>query len=93
MKFNEKGLWGKGNAFLGFGPDRIRTMVFMATDSSHRAIMGITVLPLYLGCFHPILFILAGTDDMHESSGEFEIRRDLTTDSCPLASEKIPIVL
>ena len=38
--------------------------------------------------FYPILFILAGNnDDMHESSEEFEIRPDLTTDcgvSCPL---------
>ena len=30
--------WGK--AALGFGPDRIGTLVFMATDSSHRVIMG-----------------------------------------------------
>ena len=45
---------------------------------------------------YPILFILAGNDDMHESSEEFEIRPDLTTDcgvSCPLAFEKIPIDL
>ena len=33
---------------------------------------------LFLGCFYPILFILAGNDDMHESSEEFEIRPDLT---------------
>ena len=55
-----------------------------------------TVLPLFLGCFYPILFILAGNDDMHESSEEFKIRPDPTTDcgvSCPLASEKIPIDL
>ena len=46
--------------------------------------------------FYPILFILAGNDEMHESSEEFEIRPDLTTDcgfSCPLVSEKIPIDL
>ena len=45
---------------------------------------------------YTILFILAGNYDMHESSEEFEIRPDLTTDcgvSCPLASEKIPIDL
>ena len=30
--------WGK--AALGFGPDRIGTLVSMATDSSHRVIMG-----------------------------------------------------
>ena len=50
----------------------------------------------FLLLVYPILFILAGNDDMHESSEEFEIRPDLTTDcrvSCPLASEKIPIDL
>ena len=31
--------WGKGHA-LGFGLDRIGTLVSMATDSSHRIIMG-----------------------------------------------------
>ena len=30
--------WGK--AASGFGPDRIGTLVSMATDSSHRVIMG-----------------------------------------------------
>ena len=32
-------------AALGFGPDRIRTLVSMATDSSHRVIMGKTASP------------------------------------------------
>ena len=70
---------------------QIRLLVSMAT---YRVIMEKTVLPL--GCFYPILFILAGNDDMHESSEEFEIRPDLTTDcgvSCPLALKKIPISL
>ena len=31
---------GGGKAALGFGPDRIGTLVSMATDSSHRVIMG-----------------------------------------------------
>ena len=66
---------------LKFG--QIRLLVSMATD---RVIMENTVLPLFLGCFYPILFILVGNDDMHESSGEFESLPDLTTDcgiSCP----------
>ena len=29
-----------GKAALGFGPDRFRTLVSMATDSSHRVIKG-----------------------------------------------------
>ena len=32
--------WGGGKAALGFGQDRIGTLVSMATDSSHRVIMG-----------------------------------------------------
>ena len=36
IKFHLKRHWGGGLAALGFGPDRIRTLVSMATDSSHR---------------------------------------------------------
>ena len=32
--------WVGGKDALSFGPDRIRTLVSMATDSSHRVIMG-----------------------------------------------------
>ena len=51
------------------------------------------MLPLFLGCFYRILFILVGNDDMHEGWEEFEIRPDPTTDcgvSYPLGSEKSP---
>ena len=30
--------WGGGLTALGFGPDQIRTLVSMATDSSHRVL-------------------------------------------------------
>ena len=40
IKFHLKHHWGGVLAALGFGPDRIRTLVSMATDSSHRVIMG-----------------------------------------------------
>ena len=39
-------LLGGGLTPLGFGPDRIRTLVSMAADSSHRVIMGKTLRPL-----------------------------------------------
>ena len=39
IKFHLKHHWGGGLAALGFGPDRIRTLVSMATDSSHRVIV------------------------------------------------------
>ena len=39
-KFYLKHHWVGGKAALGFGADRIGTLVSMATDSSHRVIMG-----------------------------------------------------
>ena len=86
MKFYQKHHWDGGKAALGFGPDRIKTLVSMATNSSRMVIMEKTVLPLFPAVFHPILFIFAGNDDMHESSEEFEIQPDPTRDcgvSCP----------
>ena len=62
---------------------QIQPLVSMVTD---RVMMGKTVSPLFPAVFHPFLFILAGNDDMHESSEEFEFRPDWTTDcrvSCP----------
>ena len=60
---------------LKFG--QIRLLVSMATD---RVIMEKTVLPLFLGCFfYLILFILAGNDDMYESSGA---RNSARSDYC-----------
>ena len=41
-RFYLKHHWGGGKAALCFGPDRIGTLVSMATDSSHRVIMGRT---------------------------------------------------
>ena len=40
IKFYREHIWGGGKAALCFGPDRIGTLVSMATDSSHRVIMG-----------------------------------------------------
>ena len=39
-KFYLKHHWGGGKAAIGFGQDRIGTLVSMAMDSSHRVIMG-----------------------------------------------------
>ena len=43
IKFHLEHHWGGGLTALGFGLDRIRTLVSMATDSSHRVIMGKTL--------------------------------------------------
>ena len=40
IKFYLKHHWGGGKSALGLGPDRVGTLVSMATDSSHRVIMG-----------------------------------------------------
>ena len=45
-KFYLKHHWGGGLIALGFGPGRIGTLVSMATDSSHRVIMGKMLCPL-----------------------------------------------
>ena len=39
-KFYLKHHWVGDKDALGFGPDQIRTLVSMATDSSHMVIMG-----------------------------------------------------
>ena len=86
IKFYMKHHWGGRKAALGFGADLIRTLVSMATDSSHRVIMGKRASSRFLGCFNRILFILADIYDIHKSLHEFKIRPDLTTDnrvSCP----------
>ena len=83
MKFYKKHHWDEGKAAIGFGPGQMKTLVSMATDSSHRVIMEKT----FFSCvFRPILFILADDDDMHGSLEEFKIQPDPTTDcgvSCP----------
>ena len=87
IKFYPKHHLGGGKASIGFDPDRIRTLVSMATDSSHRVIMEKKRRHhVFSNAFDRILFILAGNDDMHESLDEFEIWPYSTTDygvSCP----------
>ena len=51
IKFYMKHHWGGGKAALGFGADQIRNLVSMATDSSHRVIMGKKASSRFLGCF------------------------------------------
>ena len=51
MKFYLKHHWGGGKASVGFDPDLIRTLVSMATDSSHRVVMGKTTSSRFLECF------------------------------------------
>ena len=62
----------------------------MVTGSPSLGFNEKTGLLLFLCCFSPELFIheLAGNEEKHESSDEFESRPDLTTNGgvrCPLA--------
>ena len=50
MKFYLKHHLGGGKASVGFDPERIITLVSMATDSSHR-VMGTTASSRFLECF------------------------------------------
>ena len=50
-KFYLKHHWGGGKAALGFDADQIRSLVSMATDSSHRVIMGKRASSRFLNCF------------------------------------------
>ena len=63
IKFHLKHHWGRGLAAFGFGPDWIRTLVSMATDISHRVIMGKSCEHPSSSIFHWIFFILAGNND------------------------------
>ena len=66
---------------LKFG--QISSLVSMATD---RVMMEKRCCHFFSAVLYPILFILAGNDDIHESLEEFEIQQDPTTDcevSCP----------
>ena len=81
IKFYQKRHCGGGKAELGFGQDQIGSkLVSMATDDSHRVIIGKTVLPFFSVYFSSDQFIHAGNKDMYESSEELEVRPDPTTD-------------
>ena len=76
IKFHLEHHWGGGLTAISFGLDRIRTLVSMATDSSHR------VLICGKSCDHSsslifdwFFFILAGIKDYYEILDGFEIRK------------------
>ena len=88
IKFYLKHQWGGRKDALGFWLDRIKTLVSMETDRSHRVIMGKACDHSSALIFDWISFILAGNEDDYKSSDEFEIQSDLRKDcgvSCPRA--------
>ena len=95
MKFYLKHHWGGGKASVGFDPDRIRTLVSMTTDNSHRVIMGKRRHHVLSNAFDRILSILSGNDDMRASmSSKFSRIRPRTTELAALeCMKKNPIDL
>ena len=65
IKFHLKYHWGRGLAALGFGPDPIRT-VSMATDRSHRVIMGKIYEHSSSSIFHWTPFFIQGNNDNNQ---------------------------
>ena len=65
---------------LGFGPDRIRTLVSMATDSSHRVIMGKICDHSNSFIFDWFFYILSGNEDNQKILNGFEIGQYSTDD-------------
>ena len=57
IKFYLNHQWGREKAVIGFGPNRIRTLVSKATDGYHRVIMGKTVSLSFSDFFKAILFM------------------------------------
>ena len=78
IKFHQEHYWGRGLTALGFGLDRIRNLVSMATDSSHRVILGKICDHSSSFIFDFFFFILAGNKDNHKISNGFEIRHNPT---------------
>ena len=68
IKFLLEHNWGGGLAALGFRPGEIRTLVSMATDSSHRVIMGKSCDHYSFFIFDLFFFILAGNKDNYKIS-------------------------
>ena len=80
-------LWGRLDQNSGFHGNRKPPLTY---NGEKRC------LHLFSVVFDWIFFILAGNEDMHKISDEFEFPPDRTTDygvSCPWASKKFPIDL
>ena len=75
-----------GKVSVGFDLDLIRTLVSMATVSSHIVKVEKTASSYSQMILIRTFLILAGNDDMHETLDEFKIWLDSTMDygvGCP----------
>ena len=79
--------WGRLDQNSGFHGNRKPPLTYNGEND---------VSQFFSFVFDPILFILAGNEDMYKISDKFEFRPDRTMDykiSCPWASKKFPIDL
>ena len=78
MKFYVKHQWGGGKASEGFIPDKIRTLVSMATDN-HKVIMGKTASSHFLECFlsdpFHTFFVVVFRSPEPKANGELKVYR------------------
>ena len=85
-------------ASLGWGKSCVRFWGRLdqnsGVDGNRKPPLRKMMSPPFLSCFfNPILFILAGNEDMHKISDEFEFWPDRTTDywvSCPWGLKNFP---
>ena len=85
-KFYLKHHWVGEKAVFSFGPNRIGTLVSMATDSSQRVIMGKCCEHASTFIFYRIFLILTDNEDNRYISDKFDFGPDSTKDcgvSCP----------
>ena len=64
---------------LRFGADSIKTVVAMATESSHLLLMGKRCISTKAFSFDPIFIKLVGNEDRHKISDKFAFWPDWTT--------------
>ena len=89
-KFYLKHHWVGGKAALGFWPDRIRTLVSMATESSHRVIMEKRCLHFFSAVFHPITYMRAW---MSLKFGQIQQLISMATDRVMMEKTVSPLFL
>ena len=65
--------------FSLIGPPTAELAALERLKNPHRLIMRKQCLHFFSAVLDPILFILAGNDNIHESLDEFEIRLDPNT--------------
>ena len=70
----------KSSNFGLIGPSTAELAALERLKNPHRLIMGKTMSPIFSAVLDRTLFMLGGTDNIHESLDEFEIQSNLIRD-------------